>query len=247
MKKWMVIIGAAFLMAGCDMVGNKGNDSSNSSAASEKTAVSSESMAVKESSSSETQSEVSSEESIMESSTVNEDSSEGAGAGGNLRESKGGSSSETEKTANEIPLVPQKSDIENGFTLETDPVLQEIETRIKSADSIGIPNDVAIHFTGMYLNETGKTQAIFILVNLTEISMTNIQMSISFSNTSDEVILDKKALSLTEDKFGILEPNTAMPLYVDIPKEKEDIFYDLKDFSEMVYSIDSFDYEEAKN
>lgn len=243
MKKLMVVLGIAFLMAGCDLMGG-GSDSTETSSA-----VTSESTIESQSSSEVSQSSVSSDSSINESMTSSDSSTtdttkgEGAGAGGNIQNPKN-DSSETAPIENDITLVPQKSDIENGFTLESDPVLQEIEARIQGADSVGIPNDVAIHFTGMYLGEAGKTQAIFILVNLTKIAMTNIELTVSFSNTSGDVILDKAPFSLSEDKFGILEPNTAMPIYLDIPVEAEDTFYNLQDFNEMVYSIDSFDYEE---
>lgn len=141
--------------------------------------------------------------------------------------------------------MPQKADRESGFTLENDTVLQGINERMKEAEVIGIPDDVAIHFTGMVLNETEKTQAVFILVNLTKMTMKNIKMTISFSNTENEIILDKASFDLTQDRFGLFEPNTAMPVYIDIPEDKKEIFNQLKDFSEMVYSIDSFEYEEV--
>lgn len=167
MKKLMVVLGIAFLMAGCDLMGGGGSDSTVSTSSS----TMSESTIESQTSSEVSQPSVSSESSVSESmassdsSTTDTTKGEGAGAGGNIQNSKN-DSSETAPIENDITLVPQKSDIENGFTLDSDPVLQEIEARIQGADSVGIPNDVAIHFTGMYLGEAGKTQAIFILVNL---------------------------------------------------------------------------------
>ncbi|MGB3161228.1 MAG: hypothetical protein WBA84_08275 [Carnobacterium sp.] len=236
MKKLMIAVGIALIMSGCNAVEENNSASSNASI------VSSE---VKTSTEKGDNSSVS--ESISSNSNTKKDSSKpsGAGAGaGAIEKSENKESSSLDATTSEIPLVPQKSDIENGFTLENDPILQGVEERMRQAETIGIPNDVAIHFTGMTLNESEKTQAIFILVNLTPITMKNINMTISFSNTAGEIILDKAPFVLSEDRFGIFEPNTAMPVYIDIPKEKEEIFTNLKDFNEMIYSIDSFDYEE---
>jgi len=68
-------------------------------------------------------------------------------------------------TEMDIQLVPQKMELDQNLTLENDSVLQEIEMRMAESEEIGIENDVAIHFTGMYLGETGAMQAIFIIVN----------------------------------------------------------------------------------
>lgn len=73
--------------------------------------------------------------------------------------------------------------------------------------------------------------------------MKNINITINFSNTVNEVILDKSSFFLSEDRFGIFELNTAMPVYIEIPEELKAIFNNLKDFEEIRYSIDSFDYE----
>ncbi len=238
MKQLMIAVGIALIMSGCSSAGENNSESSTNSEVSSITVDSSKESAI--------ESTPSIEESKQSSSDTESNSAKpgGAGTGGAIEKSESKDSTSLDAISEEIPLVPQKSDIENGFTIETDPVLQGVEERMRQAETIGIPNDVAIHFTGMTLNETDKTQAIFILVNLTPMTMKNIKMTISFSNTANEVILDKAPFVLSEDRFGIFKPNTAMPVYIDIPKEKEEIFNNLKDFNEMIYSIDSFDYEE---
>lgn len=222
MKKLMIIIGFMFLTIGCTPIGEDSIDSATSSVES-------------------TYSEMDLNQSNSE---LRKDSSNTKGVGSG-EDAKDKDSTTLKPTVSEIRLVPQKADRESGFTLENDTVLQGINERMKEAEVIGIPDDVAIHFTGMVLNETEKTQAVFILVNLTKMTMKNIKMTISFSNTENEIILDKASFDLTQDRFGLFEPNTAMPVYIDIPEDKKEIFNQLKDFSEMVYSIDSFEYEEV--
>ncbi|MCA9765438.1 MAG: membrane lipoprotein lipid attachment site-containing protein [Carnobacterium sp.] len=231
MKKLMAALGIVFILSGCSPSIESNLDSLNNSKSSPTSL----------SSSAETIS------SITESKQLNSDNQksflnkDGVEA---IDDSENKNPDTSEIFINDIELVPQKADLENGFTVENDPVLQGIEERMRQSEKIGLPNDVAIHFTGMVLNENDKMQAIFILVNLTDVRMKNINMTISFSNTMNEVILDKSPFFLSEDRFGIFELNTAMPIYIEIPEESRIIFNNLKEFDEMQYSIDSFDYEE---
>lgn len=150
----------------------------------------------------------------------------------------------SETTDMSIPLVPQKMELDQDLTLENDSVLQEIEMRMAETAELGIENDVAIHFTGMYLGETGAMQAIFIIVNRMDMAMTNIDITISFSTVNGDVILDKSKYSLTEDSFGVLEPDTAMPIYLDIPPENEEAFFSTSNMEDLIYTIDEFDFDE---
>lgn len=231
MKKLMIIISMMLLTSGCNLVGRGNTDSSTSSAIS----------------STPLDSSVKSTSSVIKPNQPNSKVPKGSPSpeeAGAIEDIENVDSAVLKPTADEIRLVPQKADRENGFTLETDPVLQEIDERMRQAETVGIPNDVAIHFTRIVLNETEETQVVFILVNLTNSTMKNIKMTISFSNTENEIILDKALFDLSEDRFGLFEPNTAMPVYIDIPEDTKEIVNQLKDFKEMNYSIDSFKYEE---
>lgn len=221
MKKILTLLGAVVVLAGCDLIG--GGEEKASSSESSSVAVSSETMM-----SSEISSEMSSESSMF-----------------GTEESMTSSDMTSETTTDmAIPLVPQKMELDQGLTLENDSVLQEIEMRMAETAELGIENDVAIHFTGMYLGETGAMQAIFIIVNRMEMAMTNIDITISFSTVNGDVILDKSKYSLTEDSFGVLEPDTAMPIYLDIPPENEEAFFSTSNMEDLVYTIDEFDFDE---
>lgn len=155
------------------------------------------------------------------------------------------SSTTSEQTLDmEISLVPQKMELDQNLTLENDSVLQEIEIRMRKSEELGIENDVAIHFTGMYLGEEGNMQAIFIIVNRMDTAMTNINITISFSTVDGATILDKAQFYLTEESFGILEPDTAMPMYLKIQPENEEAFFSTSSMEELIYTIDEFDFEE---
>ena len=224
MKKILMLLGAVVVLAGCDLIGGGGETTSSSESSS--VIASSETMMSSEMSS-ESSEAVSSESSII-----------------GTEESMTSSSATSETTDMAIPLVPQKMELDQGLTLESDSVLQEIEMRMAETAELGIENDVAIHFTGMYLGEEGDMQAIFIIVNRMDMAMTNIDITISFSTVNGDVILDKSAYSLTEDSFGVLEPDTAMPIYLNIPPENEEAFFSTSNMEDLVYTIDEFDFDE---
>lgn len=217
MKKLVALLGVSALLAGCDLMGGTTEESQNSET----------------SESSVEESSVESSESSVESSESSSNSSESEDTGG-------------EVSASEFPLVPQKSEIDQGFTLENDPLLQEIQTRMGQTEELGIENDVAIHFTGLFLGEQGQdnVKAVFIMVNRTDMAMTNIDMTVSMSTVDGDVILDSAPFTLTEDTLGILEPGTTMPAYFDIPMESQEAFFSVSNLENVTYSIDSFDFEE---
>lgn len=221
MKKWVSLLGVSIFLVGCDLMGGTAEEESSASSTSETSESSAES----------------SEASMQESSESTSESSSAASSE---------SSATAEPVATQFPLVPQSSELDQGITLENDPLLQQIQSKMAQTDELGIENDVAIHFTGLYIGEQGTdtAQAVFIIVNRTGMAMTNIDLSISMSTINGDVILDSKAFSLTEDSFGVFEPDTVMPLYLAIPIDKQNLFFSISNIDEITYSIDTFDFEE---
>ncbi|MEK6190666.1 MAG: hypothetical protein N2A99_06730, partial [Carnobacterium alterfunditum] len=95
-----------------------------------------------------------------------------------------------------------------------------------------------------YLGGRGNMQAIFIIVNRMDVAMTNINITISFSTVDGATILDKAQFYLTEESFGVLEPDTAMPMYLKIQPGNEDAFFSTSNMDDLIYTIDEFDFEE---
>ena len=145
-----------------------------------------------------------------------------------------------------ILFVPQKSDLESGFTVENDSALQELEQLIlnEEVENIGVEDDVAIQFTGLYLEGENTTDAILIIVNKTEMTMTNMSFKMSLGTSSGEMVLEDHEIGLTEDVFGVLEPNTAMPLYVTIDQGKKELLLQLVRERQEIISLDDFQFQE---
>ena len=162
------------------------------------------------------------------------------------------SSSEEKKpvspvSTQKILFVPQKSDVENGYTVENDAALKELEKLVLESQphELGLEKDVAIHFTGLYMEGKETTDAIFLIVNKTDTSMTNMEFDLSFQTSDGQMILDQSPIRLSEEVFGVLEPNTGMPLYITVPAEKkESLKKAAKERSEQV-SLENFEYQEV--
>lgn len=221
MKKWIGILGLSVFLVGCDLMGGDAEESSSASV-SESTESSVESSEESSATSSEASSESSSVATTPESS-----------AGGEI------------STA-EFPLVPQNSELNQGITLENDPLLQQIQDKIAQTPELGIENDVAIHFTGLFIGEQGTetAQAVFIIVNRTDMAMTNINLSISMGTVNGDVILESAPFSLTEENFGVLEPDTVMPIYLAVPIDNQETFFNISNINDVTYTIDSFEFDE---
>lgn len=226
MKKWVGFLGISVFLVGCDLMGGVPEEEST------------EATTVSESSESSVEN---SESSVQESSEMSsESSSESSSA------TSSESSAEGKVAVAELPLVPQNSEIAQGISLENDALLQQIQSKMTQTEVLGIENDVAIHFTGLFLGEQGTetAQAVFIIVNRTDMPMTNINLAVSMSTIDGDIISDSEPFKLTEESFGILEPDTVMPIYLAIPLDQQEAFFSVSNINDVTYSIDSFDFEE---
>lgn len=222
MKKWLGILGVSVFLVGCDLMGGNADEESSSAPVSESTESSAET----------------SEESSAASSEASSESSSAAATS----ESSAGE----EVSTAQFPLVPQNSELDQGITLENDALLQQIQDKMAQTPELGLENDVAIHFTGLFLGEQGTetAQAVFIIVNRTDMAMTNIDLSISMSTVDGDTILESAPFSLSEENFGVLEPDTVMPIYLAIPIDNQEIFFNISNINDITYSIDSFEFDE---
>lgn len=74
--------------------------------------------------------------------------------------------------------------------------------------------------------------------------MKNIRFTYTFGKSENELVFDEHAFKLTEESFGILEPNAVMPMYLVVDSTKEDLLKNMES-TQVVEEINSFDYEEA--
>jgi len=67
----------------------------------------------------------------------------------------------------------------------------------------------------------------------------NISFYLTFGNQDGEYIFEETEIELTEDVKGILEKNSAVPFFMDITEDDEELFYSMD--NESVYiQMDDF-------
>lgn len=149
-----------------------------------------------------------------------------------------------ETVSDELKLVPQADEIKNGLTIETDATLALLDDYVKQNPDMGYEDDVTVIYTGETFGESPNLAGIFFIINRTDTAMKNIRFTYTFGKSENELVFDEHAFKLTEESFGILEPNTVMPMYLVVDSTKEDLLKNMES-TQVVEEINSFDYEEA--
>ncbi|SDK87989.1 hypothetical protein [Alkalibacterium thalassium] len=118
----------------------------------------------------------------------------------------------------QMQFVTQISDEESGLTVGNDEILSMLNDLIENSrtNEIGDEGQVRAQYSGLFLtDETNLLYGVFLLSNRTEEAMTNIGITLSVA-TEDDVLFDNKSIYLDQEHFGILEPDTVMPVYVEL-------------------------------
>lgn len=149
-----------------------------------------------------------------------------------------------ETVSDELKLVPQADEIKNELTVETDATLALLDDYVKQNPDMGYEDDVTVIYTGETFGESPNLAGIFFIINRTDTAMKNIRFTYTFGKSENELVFDEHAFKLTEESFGILEPNAVMPMYLVVDSTKEDLLKNMES-TQVVEEINSFDYEEA--
>ena len=221
MKKWVVTLGAALVLMGCNGT----------------TETEEEPPTVEEDPGSDTDTDVDVDEEIDD---ETDDDANLGGRGNDTEEDPDTEVGEEEM----ITFVPQKADIESSLTIENDEVLSTLNELVETAtiDEVGIPDDVTIQFTGLYLDNADEQllMPIFLISNRTDESFTNVEMAISFGSTDGEMLFENTGFTLDEEQFGVLEPNTAMPVYLNTDYSNLELVERLSQTREESITVESF-------
>lgn len=149
-----------------------------------------------------------------------------------------------EKSTEKLTLVPQADEVNKGLTVETDKTLALLEKYVENNPNMGYENDVTIIYTGETYGESPNLAGIFFLVNRTDTAMEDIRFTYTFGQSDDELIFDQQSFTLTAENFGVLEPNTVMPMYLSVDPSKEVLLKEMNTI-QVVEEIHKFDYSTA--
>ncbi|MEG0678536.1 MAG: hypothetical protein RR439_01675 [Carnobacterium sp.] len=151
---------------------------------------------------------------------------------------------EAEVEKEPLVFVPQLDEINQGLTTENDKALSEIWGIVEENQDMGFENDVTIVYSGETFGKSPNLAGIFLIVNRTNEPLENLQFTYTFGGVDKQLIFDQKSFKLTAERFGVLEPNTVMPMYFVVKAENEN---DLKqiDVKHVIEKVEEFKYDIA--
>ncbi|GAA0488707.1 hypothetical protein IRB23SM22_07000 [Alkalibacterium sp. s-m-22] len=131
----------------------------------------------------------------------------------------------------EMAFVLQISDEASGLSAENDEVLSLLKGLVEESvtGELGEDGEVRAQYSGLFLtDETSLLYVVFLLSNRSQETMTNIGLTLSVV-TDDTTIFENKQIYLDQEHFGVLEPNTVMPVYVELDVSQLGVIEELSD------------------
>lgn len=145
-----------------------------------------------------------------------------------------------------IEFLPQENDLAEGFSVGNDRFLEETANIVAETSEYELapPGEAALFYTGitMEAEDTDELRAIFILTNLMDDTLKNIELTFSFGADEEDLLIDQATVILDE-AFGILSPYTARPIYVEIDANEQQILEEIPSGENAYVAIEVFDYD----
>ncbi|GAE32072.1 hypothetical protein [Halalkalibacter hemicellulosilyticus] len=125
-----------------------------------------------------------------------------------------------------LQLQVNKVDQEAGVTIENHPLYADINELVTADPELGIPNDFSVVPLDIYITEEGSS-LFFLAVNRLDIPIKNASFDFTLGNTDGELVFDQIDIYLSEEEFGVIEPNHTLPFFLDLTPEGEELYESL--------------------
>ncbi len=129
----------------------------------------------------------------------------------------------------DLTLQVLKVDEEDGITIENNEFYQAIQAEIENDPKMGDQDDFSLLPLDVAYFEDDSISLMFLAINRLKDPIKNIAFDLTLGNQDGEYIFENYEIDLTEDYIGVLEKNGAIPFFVDINEEDEEIFSTLTD------------------
>lgn len=136
---------------------------------------------------------------------------------GNKRES-----ASAHKTVEKKPLTLQvtKTDASKGVTIENNQFYQSVNKMLKKNPTLGSDNRFGLYSLDIYSTQTGQKMFIFLAVNRIHKPIKNVSFDFTLGTKDGEYIWKKFKLQITEDKIGVFQPQSAIPVQLPLTEEQ---------------------------
>lgn len=129
----------------------------------------------------------------------------------------------------DLTLQVLKVDEEDGITIENNEFYQAIQAEIESDSKMGDHDDFSLLPLDVVYYEDNSISLMLLAINRLKDPIQNIAFDFTLGNQEGEYIFENFEVDLTEDYMGTLQKNGAIPFFLDITEEDEELFYTLSD------------------
>lgn len=143
-----------------------------------------------------------------------------------------------------LKLQVLKGDEEAGVTLE-DGLYGELNKIVQENPTIGIADDFSLYVVNTIHDDQGNSRLVLLGINRLPVAIKNFTFDYTLGNKDNEYVWEKQGVKMNEAEAGILEPNSALPIVLDITEEQLELLKSLTEENQ-VMAIENFKFEEVK-
>ncbi|QUW22974.1 hypothetical protein JSQ81_05205 [Sporosarcina sp. Marseille-Q4063] len=144
-----------------------------------------------------------------------------------------------------LKLQVLQGDEEIGVTVENNQFYSELDKVIQQYPNMGAKNDFTVYIVNAYRDDSGNPKLVLLGINRLPVAIKNIEFIYTLGNKNNEYVWERQPIEMTEEKAGVLQPNSALPIVLSITEEQLELLKSLEEDNK-VMTIDGFTYEEVK-
>lgn len=128
-----------------------------------------------------------------------------------------------EEESQDVSFVLQESNRIAQVSPLNDDALRVLSDHVNGAADgeyeVGTGGELTLDYSGVYLTGEDAVFAVYLLTNRTNVDMFNLQFEVTQETSGNDTVLEAYPLYLGKEIFGVLEQNTAMPVYIEMETE----------------------------
>ena len=128
-----------------------------------------------------------------------------------------------EEESQDVSFVLQESNRIAQVSPLNDDALRVLSDHVNGAADgeyeVGTGGELTLDYSGVYLTGEDAVFAVYLLTNRTNVDMFNLQFEVTQETSGNDTVLEAYPLYLGKEIFGVLEQNTAMPVYIEMESE----------------------------
>lgn len=144
-----------------------------------------------------------------------------------------------------LKLQVLNGDAGAGVTIDNNELYRELNKIIEENPSIGIADDFSLYVVNTIHYDQGNSRLVLLGINRLPVAIKNFAFEYTLGNKNNEYVWEKQRVQMNEEVAGVLEPNSVLPIVLDLSEEQEKLLKSL-DNDNQIMAIDNFTFEKVK-